>query len=111
MIDYAPTSDVNFGPPNYRPGGSITLTCNVVGATGRVRYRWSSTCEVGCFASGGTRRSVSTSRLYRNDAGQHTCLASDAYGNYGSATTEMNIIGAIHNLLVVVCIMVDCLSH
>ena len=102
VIHYTPTSDVYFGPPNYRPGASVTLTCNVFGATKPIRYRWSSTSpcsENGCFASSSTSSSVSTSTLYWYDAGQHTCTAFDADGNYGSATIEMNIIGVIHNLL------------
>ncbi len=105
MIDYAPTPDVNFGPPNYQPGASVTLTCKVIGATEPVRYRWSSTSpcsERGCFASRSLSSSVRTISLNWYDAGKHTCTASDAYGNYGLATTEMNIIGAIHNLLMVV---------
>ena len=96
VINYAPPPDVYFGPPNYRPGTSVTLTCNVLGATEPVSYTWSSTSpctENGCFASSSTSSSVSSSSLYWYDAGQHTCSVSDGNANFGSSTTEMNIIG------------------
>ena len=105
MIQYTPTPDVLFEPPNYRPGASVTLTCNVFGVTGPVSYRWSSTSpcsDNGCFASSSTSSYVSTSTLYWYDAGQHTCTVSDSSGNHGSSTTEMNIRGMIHILLIVI---------
>ena len=92
-IQYTPPSDVSFRPPNYRPATSVTLTCEVEGATGTVSYQWTSTCS-SCFVSG-TSQSVSQSRLFSTDAGVHTCTVTDGGGNTGSASTEMNIIGKI----------------
>ena len=95
-INYSPPPDVHFEPPYYRPATSVTLTCSVLGATGSVNYRWSSTSpcsENSCFASSSSSTSVSTTRLSWRDAGMHTCTVSDAGGNQGNATSEMNIEG------------------
>ena len=90
----APDEYPDYAPPNYRTASSVTLTCSVPGAVGYITYSWSSTCE-SCFASSGSGRTVSDTFLKANDAGNHTCTVSDAYGNTGNASIEMNIYGEL----------------
>ena len=85
-------------PPYYRPATSVTLTCQVYGATGTVSYQWSSTCS-GCFASSSTSQTISSSVLQSIDAGVHTCSAVDNNINTGSDSTEMKLIG----MLIILC--------
>ena len=92
-VTYNPPSDFTLpSPPYFRPATSVTLTCHAHGATGTVRYRWSSTCS-SCFASSSSSQSVSKSILKSNDAGVHTCTVTDADGNTGTNSTEMQLIG------------------
>ena len=92
-VSYNPPSDFTLpSPPYYRPASSVTLTCRAHGATGTVRYQWSSTCS-SCFASSSTSQSVSDNILTSNDAGVHSCTATDADGSTGTNSTEMQLIG------------------
>ncbi len=91
-IQYSPPAGVTLRPPNYRPATSVSLRCNAAGTSGSVTYRWSSTCQSGCFVSGYSQ-TISHSYLFSSDAGYHTCEVTDGTGHTGSATTEMNIIG------------------
>ena len=96
-ISYTPP-EPGYQPPYYRAASAVTLTCRGVGATGRVRYYWTSTCS-SCFVPGGYYYSYSghsrtKSYLVSRDAGTHTCSAySESYGISGSASTEMNVLG------------------
>ena len=96
-ISYTPPEE-GYQPPYYRAASAVTLTCRAVGATGRIRYRWTSTCS-SCFVprsyhysySGSSR---SQSFLRSRDAGTHTCSAYDSIQRIsGSASTVMNIVG------------------
>ena len=92
-ITYNPPTDFTLpSPPYYRPGTSVTFTCQAHGATGRVRYRWSSTCA-SCSANSSSAQSVSDSVLKSINAGVHTCTVTDGSGNTGSKSTEMKVIG------------------
>ena len=99
MIDvhYTPPEE-GYHPPYYRAASAVTLTCRVVGAIGRIRFRWSSTCS-SCFVPGGyyysySSHSRSQSFLRSRDAGTHTCTAyQSSRGISGSASTVMNIVG------------------
>ena len=109
MIDvsYTPPEE-GYQPPYYRAVSTVTLTCRAVGATGQIRYHWSSTCS-SCFVPGGyyysrSGSSISQSVLRSHDAGTHTCSAYDSdQGISDSASTVMNIVGeylyACSNLL------------
>ena len=96
-ISYTPPEE-GYQPPYYRAASSVTLTCRAVGATGRIRYLWTSTCSR-CFVPGGYyysygSNSRSLSFLVSRDAGTHTCSAYDSsQGGSGSASTVMNIVG------------------
>ena len=92
-VSYNPPSDFTLpSPPYYRPATPVTLTCHAHGATGTVRYQWSSTCS-SCFVSSSTSQSVSRNILTSGDAGVHTCAVTDADGNTGTNSTEMGLIG------------------
>ena len=92
-IDYTPPDQYpDYAPPNYRAASSVTLRCRTEGASGSVRYRWSSTCS-SCFASSSYSSSVSQSILKSRDSGTHTCTTTDSTGNTGSNSTQMNIVG------------------
>ena len=96
-ISYTPPEE-GYQPPYYRAASAVTLTCRVLGATGRIRFLWSSTCS-SCFVPGGyyysySSHSRSESFLLSHDAGTHTCTAYDSSQRIsGSASTMMNIVG------------------
>ncbi len=90
-IQYDPPAGVTLTPPDYSPASSVSLRCEATGASGSVSYQWNSTCS-GCFVRG-TSQTQSQSYLWSDDAGEHTCVATDGRGNTGRATTRMNIIG------------------
>ena len=92
-VTYDPPSDFNLpSPPYYRPASTVTLTCRAHSPVGSVSYQWSSTCT-SCFASSSTSQSVSQTMLQSNDAGVHTCTATDSVSNTGRNSTEMKLIG------------------
>ena len=101
-VRYTPL-EPGYQPPNYRAASPVTLTCRAVGATGRIRYCWTSTCRASCFVPysgnyeysyGGVARSRDFLRYY--DAGTHYCSAYDSsQGISGSASTVMNVVGEI----------------
>ena len=94
QVSYTPPVGDLLRPPDYRVATSVTLTCVVEGASGSVSYRWSSTCTSSdCFARSSTSSTLTESFLRYEDAGNHTCTVTDGYGNTGSSTTEMRIIG------------------
>ena len=91
-VSYNPPSDFTLpSPPYYRPATSVTLTCHAHGNI--TSYYWTSTCSNYCFAHGTYSQSISDSILTSNDAGIHTCTATDADGTTGSNSTEMKLIG------------------
>ena len=96
-IHYTPPEE-GYQPPYYRAASAVTLTCRVVGTTGQISYRWTSTCS-NCFVPRGSHYSYSGSSrsqsiLVSRDAGTHTCSAyysSQRIG--GSASTVMKVVG------------------
>ena len=98
-VSYNPPEE-GYQPPYYRAASAVTLTCRAVGASGQIRYRWSSTCS-SCFVSGYnssyysySTHSISKSFLRSRDAGTHTCTAYDSgRGISGSASTVMKVVG------------------
>ena len=94
-VNYNPPLDFTHpSPPYYRPATSVTLTCQVYGGTGTIRYRWSSTGS-GSFASNSTAQIVSKNIITSSDRGIHTCTATDDDGNTGSNNTDMQLIGEV----------------
>ena len=92
-VTYNPPSDFTLpSPPYYRPASSVTFTCVAREAVGPVRYQWTST-QTTSFTHNRSGESISQNVLTANDAGIHTCTATDALGNAGSGSTDMNIIG------------------
>ena len=102
-VRYTPL-EPGYQPPYYRAASPVTLTCRAVGATGQIRYRWTSTCRrYYCFvpyrgsyeySNGAVTRSRDFLRYY--DAGTHYCSAYDSsQGISGSASTMMNVVGEI----------------
>ena len=89
-IQYSPLGE-SLEPTQYKASTAVSLRCVAEGASGTIRYQWSSTCA-NCFVSG-TSQTVSTNRLRSYDAGQHTCIAMDDSRNFGNANTTMQIIG------------------
>ena len=96
-VSYTPPEE-GYQPPYYRVASSVTLTCRVLGASGQIRYQWTSTCS-NCFVpsdydysySGSSR---SQSMLVSRDAGTHTCSAYHTSQRIsGSASTVMKIVG------------------
>ena len=92
-VSYSPPPDFTLpSPPYYRPATTVSLTCNAHGATGSIRYYWTSTCS-SCFASGSYSQTISKNILTSSDAGIHTCTATDSTGTSVSASTEMKLYG------------------
>ena len=108
-MSYNPPPDFTLpSPPYYRPASSVTLSCIAENGASPLQYHWSSNCS-NCFASDSSSHRISTDILKSSDAGTHTCTVTDAEGNSGYATTEMNLIGMVIHLviqvLVSICIM------
>ena len=100
-VEYTPPPDFYMpSPPYYRPASSVTLECVVANGTTPMRYSWTSTCD-NCFASYGSSKHVSTDILIHEDAGTHKCSVTDADGNTGFATTEMQLIGIFGSMATV----------
>ena len=92
-VSYTPPDQYpTYSTPNYRAASSVSLRCVVEGATGSVQYRWSSTCR-SCFASSGYSSTISEHFLRSKDTGVHTCTVTDAIGNSGTYSEQMNIAG------------------
>ena len=94
VVYTGPSGDL-LRPPNYRPGSSITIQCVVEGATGSVRYVWSTTCtSSNCFVRNGyTGSTLRDSFLRYDDTGDHTCTVMDGIGNTGTSTAVVNVQG------------------
>ena len=93
VVSYTPPDLFpDYAPPDYRAASSVTLNCTTEGASGTVRYWWSSNCS-SCFVT--SRRSMTVTRdfLRTRDMGNHTCTATDSTGVRGSDSTHMNIVG------------------
>ena len=91
-VTYNPPPDFTLpSPPFFRPATSVTLTCHVERATGDVSYLWSST-NPNSFVVNGRSSTVSKTILTSDDAGNHTCTATDRSGSI-SSTIEMQLIG------------------
>ena len=96
-ISYNPPEE-GYQPPYYRAASAVTLNCRAVGASGQIRYQWTSTCS-NCFVPSGysysySSHSISRSFLRSRDAGTHTCTAYDSSQRIsGSASTVMNVVG------------------
>ncbi len=73
---------------------SVNLTCSVSGSfTPPLTYQWSSSCTGDCFILQGTGSTRIESVLHSVDAGNHTCKVTDALGDSGSATVQIDING------------------
>ena len=94
-VNYNPPVDFTYpSPPYYRPATSVTLTCQVYGPTGSIKYNWTSTGS-GSFASSSTSQNVTKTILTSTDRGIHTCTVTDSDGNTGSNSTDMQLIGKV----------------
>ena len=90
MITRIPNND---GSNQYLPGSSLTLSCSAANAIDPQQYSWTSTCSVVCFVPGSDTQNVSRSALRAADNGVHTCTITDYVGNYGSASTTIEVNG------------------
>ena len=94
-MDYSAPSDFYLpSPPYYRPASSVSLTCVAYNAVGTVKYHWLST-NTNSFVHMATGHNITQNILTAFDAGDHTCVAEDELGNFGSAVTPMTLIGRV----------------
>ena len=90
---YKPPADFTLpSPPYFRPATSVTLTCQVEQASEDVSYQWTST-NPKSFVVNHTSSTVRKTILTSDDAGNHTCTATDSSGNSNSSTIKMQMIG------------------
>lgn len=98
-MDYNPPPDFTLpSPPYYRPASSVTLTCTAHNAISHVHYLWTST-ESSSFTYDRNGSSIYQKLLTVNDAGVHTCTATDVWGNSGAASTEISLFGNTYAFL------------
>ena len=91
-MKYSPPVDFTLpSPPYFRPATSVILTCYVKTASEDVSYLWSST-NPRSFVVNHTSSTVSKTILTSDDAGNHTCTATDSTGS-NSSTIKMKLIG------------------
>ena len=92
-VAYTPPADFNLeNPPNYKTNTDVTFTCRVEGASGDVKYQWSSTADRQLLADSNSRF-LTKNMLDSNDTGNYTCTAMDDNNNNGSGTTEVEVVG------------------
>ena len=87
---------VTVSPPGVtqQSASSVNLTCSVLGiASAPLSYYWTSTCIGNCFVLLGSTSILIQPALHLIDSGNHTCTVTDALGNSGTATVEINVIG------------------
>ena len=93
-VTYTPPAGFNLlYPPYYKTNTDVTFTCRVEGASGDVKYQWSSTAVEELPANTSNLRVLTINMLNSYDNGNYTCTATDANNNRGSGTTEMEVIG------------------
>ena len=92
-VEYTRPADFNLiSPPNYKTNTDVTFTCRVEGASGIVKYQWSSTAERE-LPEDSNSQVLTKNMLNFNDTGNYTCTVTDANNNIGSGTTEVDVIG------------------
>ena len=92
-VEYTRPADFNLiSPPNYKTNTDVTFTCRVEGASGIIKYQWSSTAE-NKLPADSTSKVLTKNMLNSYDTGNYTCTATDANNNTGSETTEVDVIG------------------
>ena len=92
-MTYRPPADFTLPSPTYfRPATSVTLTCHVEQASEDVSYQWTST-NPKSFVVNSKSSIVRKTILTSDDAGNHTCTATDSSGNLHLSTIEMQMIG------------------
>ena len=80
--------------PDYHAATSVDISCGtVVGMHEPAMYEWTSTCTGDCFVLGSTNATVTQPVLRSADSGSHTCSVTDAVGNTGEATINVNVFG------------------
>ncbi len=88
---------ITVSPPGVtkQSASSVNLTCAVVGTVSApLSYQWTSTCTGNCFVLLGRTAMLSQPALHLVDSGNHTCTVTDAIGNSGTATAEIDVTGS-----------------
>ena len=83
-------------PPGvqHQASSALNLTCIVSGqANVPLTYHWTSNCDRNCFVLGNEDGTLFSNAIHSVDAGNHTCVITDVYGNNGSATAEIVVQG------------------
>ena len=94
-IDVTCTSPAGFNlksPPYYKTNTDVTFICRVEGAHGNITYQWSSTAMEKLPADSNSQK-LTIHMVNSYDDGNYTCNVTDAKGNTGSDTTEVEVIG------------------
>ena len=80
--------------PDYHAATSLNISCGTVANMYEpATYAWTSTCTGDCFLLGSTNATVTQPVLHSIDSGSHTCSVTDAVGNTGEATINVNVFG------------------
>ena len=81
--------------PDHHAATSLNISCGTVAANvyEPAMYEWTSTCTGDCFLLWSTDATVTRSVLRSTDSGSHTCSVTDAVGNTGAATIDVNVFG------------------
>ena len=92
-VTYTPPTGFNLeSPPYYKTNTDVNFTCRVEGAYGDIKYHWSSTAMRKLPADSNSQ-TLTIDMVNSYDDGNYTCMATDAKGNTGSDTTEVEVIG------------------
>ena len=78
-----------LGPNEYRAAsGPVTVICTVIGGTGKIDYKWTSTCR-NCPFKTATSRMITREALSSGDNGTHNCTVE----GIGSASINFTVKG------------------
>ena len=91
-VVYTPPAGFNLlYPPNYKTNTDVTFICRAEGASGDVKYQWST--AKGKLPADSNSQTLTKTMLNSYDTGNYTCTATDANNSTGSISTEMQVIG------------------
>ena len=94
IYDQPPDFDLP-SPPYYRPATSVTLQCNVTGATGPISYHWTSNSSNPLSAYQQALQNIRITRMRVVNSGLYVCTVTDSDEVTFSSSTTVSLAGML----------------